>query len=57
MHGVCVVRTMVEVSVGRVEDEFLEEGIAKWEGARNSLGGVGLLLQRQLEGCGDHCDC
>ena len=48
---------MIEVSVGRVEDEFFEEGIAEWEGASNSLSGVGLLLQRQLDGGGDHCDC
>lgn len=48
--------TVVEVPVGRIVEELLEEGIAEWQ--RASLGiAIGLLLQRQLDGCGDHGDC
>lgn len=49
--------TVVEVPVGRIVEEFLEEGIAEWEGAGLGLAiGIGLLLHRQLDSCGDHDD-
>lgn len=50
-------RTVVEVPVGRVVEEFFEEGVAEWHGPGLLSVGIGLLLQRQLDGCGYHCDC